>query len=68
MKSRIAAKICASMTEAEFDNGYWYADDLRRFAEEIGVPSDPNTVMVISRTSTRYRVILCSQWKIVSRL
>jgi hypothetical protein len=27
------------MTEAEFDNGYWYADDLRSFAEKIGVPS-----------------------------
>jgi hypothetical protein len=27
------------MTEAEFDNGYWYADDLRKFAEKIGVPS-----------------------------
>src|SRR5437867_275557 len=27
------------MTEAEFDNGYWYADDLKKFAEEIGVPS-----------------------------
>src|SRR5437762_3016236 len=27
------------MTEAEFDNGYWYADELQKFAEEIGVPS-----------------------------
>ena len=27
------------MTEAEFDNGYWYADNLKKFAEEIGVPS-----------------------------
>ena len=27
------------MTETEFDDGYWYADDLRKFAEKIGVPS-----------------------------
>jgi hypothetical protein len=27
------------MTETEFDNGYWYAEDLKKFAEEIGVPS-----------------------------
>ena len=39
MKSRRGAKLSTSMTEAEFDNGYWYADDLKKFAEEIGVPS-----------------------------
>src|SRR5215831_10749175 len=39
MNSRRAAKLSRSMTEAEFDNGYWYADDLKKFAEEIGVPS-----------------------------
>src|SRR2546426_7968547 len=27
MKSRRAAKLSTSMTEAEFDNGYWYAND-----------------------------------------
>jgi hypothetical protein len=27
------------MTETEFDNGYWYAEDLKKFAEEIGIPS-----------------------------
>ena len=27
------------MTEADFDNGYWYAVDLKKFAEEIGVPA-----------------------------
>jgi len=27
------------MTETEFDNGYWYADDLKKFAKRIGVPS-----------------------------
>jgi len=27
------------MTETEFDNGYWYAGDLKKFAEDIGVPS-----------------------------
>ena len=39
VKSRRAAKLSTSITEAEFDNGYWYADDLKKFAEEIGVPS-----------------------------
>jgi len=34
-----AVKLSASMTETEFDNGYWYADDLKKFAEKIGVPS-----------------------------
>jgi SAP domain-containing protein len=38
-KSSRAAKLSKSMTETEFDNGYWYADDLKKFAEKIGVPS-----------------------------
>jgi hypothetical protein len=28
-----------SMTQAEFDNGYWYATELREFAVKIGIPS-----------------------------
>src|SRR5262245_46531285 len=39
MKSRRVAKLSTSITETEFDNGYWYAVDLKKFAEEIGVPS-----------------------------
>ena len=27
------------MTLAEFDNGYWYATELKEFAEKIGIPS-----------------------------
>jgi hypothetical protein len=27
------------MTPAEFDNGYWYATDLKEFATTIGIPS-----------------------------
>src|SRR5579864_5439217 len=27
------------MTQAQFDNGYWYATDLKEFAETIGIPS-----------------------------
>lgn len=27
------------MTEREFDNGYWFAVDLKKFAEKIGIPS-----------------------------
>ena len=38
MKSR-GARLSTSMTETEFDHGYWYAGDLKKFAEKIGVPS-----------------------------
>jgi hypothetical protein len=27
------------MTVTEFENGYWYATELKRFAESIAVPS-----------------------------
>jgi SAP domain-containing new25 len=38
IKSPRTVKLSTSMTETEFDNGYWYADDLKKFAEKIGVP------------------------------
>jgi hypothetical protein len=34
-----AVKLSTSMTVTEFDNGYWYAADLKKFAETVGVPS-----------------------------
>ena len=37
MKPR--AKLSASMTLTQFDNGYWYATELKKFAETIGFPS-----------------------------
>jgi len=27
------------MTVAQFDNGYWYATEIKRFAKDIGIPS-----------------------------
>ena len=27
------------MTETEFDNGYWYAAELKDFAVKVGIPS-----------------------------
>jgi SAP domain-containing new25 len=27
------------MTPTEFENGYWYATDLKNFAQEVGIPS-----------------------------
>jgi hypothetical protein len=33
-KSRLSRK----MTVAEFDNGYWYAREIKEFAEQIGIP------------------------------
>ncbi len=33
------AKLSASMTLTQFDNGYWYAIELKTFAETIGLPS-----------------------------
>ena len=33
------AKLSKSMTVDEFNNGYWYANDLKVFAKRIGLPS-----------------------------
>lgn len=33
------AKLSKSMTLTEFDNGYWYATELKQFAEAIGIPA-----------------------------
>ena len=27
------------MTETQFDNGYWYADEIKALAKEISIPS-----------------------------
>jgi len=27
------------MTQAQFDNGYWYATEVKEFAKTIGIPS-----------------------------
>lgn len=32
-------KLSRSMTLTEFDNGYWYAVDLKEFAKRLGIPS-----------------------------
>ena len=32
-------KLSTSMTHAQFDNGYWYATELKEFAKAIGIPS-----------------------------
>ena len=32
-------KLSTSMTQAQFDNGCWYASELREFAKTIGIPS-----------------------------
>lgn len=37
MKSK--AKLSPSMTVKQFDNGYWYATELKAFAKSIGIPS-----------------------------
>ena len=31
-------KLSASMTLAQFDNGYWYATELKGFAKSLGIP------------------------------
>jgi SAP domain-containing new25 len=36
---RKSAGLSESMTETQFDNGYWYATELKDFAARIGVPS-----------------------------
>jgi hypothetical protein len=32
-------KLSKSMTEQQFDNGYWYAVEIKAFADAIGIPS-----------------------------
>jgi hypothetical protein len=32
------SKLSKNMTVAEFDNGYWYATEIKGFADEIGIP------------------------------
>jgi SAP domain-containing new25 len=32
-------KLSKFMTEAEFDNGYWYATELKKLAVKVGIPS-----------------------------
>ena len=31
-------KLVKDITEQEFDNGYWYANEIKEFAKEIGIP------------------------------
>src|SRR6202012_2045690 len=33
------ATLSRAMSEREFDNGYWYAKELRAFARDLGVPA-----------------------------
>jgi hypothetical protein len=35
----VKAKLTKSMTRTQFENGYWYASELKEFAEAIGIPS-----------------------------
>ena len=32
-------RLSTSMTQTQFDNGYWYATELKEFAKTIGIPS-----------------------------
>jgi hypothetical protein len=34
----MADKLRRNMTEEEFENGYWYAEELKAFAKAIGIP------------------------------
>ena len=36
---KLKTKLSTSMTSSQFDNGYWYATELKDFAERIGIPS-----------------------------
>jgi SAP domain-containing new25 len=36
---RQRTKLSSSMTVKQFENGYWYATELKDFAEAIGIPS-----------------------------
>lgn len=32
-------KLTKNITEAEFENNYWYADEIKAFAKELGIPN-----------------------------
>ena len=32
-------KLTKNITEKEFDNGYWYADEIKAFAKQLGIPN-----------------------------
>jgi SAP domain-containing new25 len=34
----MAGRLSPTMTFGEFENGYWYLDDLKEFASQIGIP------------------------------
>ena len=34
----MAGKLSPTMTVREFENGYWYLDDLKDFASQVGIP------------------------------
>jgi SAP domain-containing new25 len=34
----MTGKLSPTMTQREFENGYWYADELKDFGREIGIP------------------------------
>jgi hypothetical protein len=36
---KLKTKLSTSMTSTQFDNGYWYATELKDFAGRIGIPS-----------------------------
>jgi hypothetical protein len=35
----MANALSAIMTVRDFENGYWYLDELKNFAERIGIPA-----------------------------
>lgn len=39
LRQAVNTKLSISMTLNEFDNGYWYTTELKKFAEAIGIPS-----------------------------
>jgi hypothetical protein len=36
---KVKTKLSTSMTSTQFDNGYWYATELKDFAQRVGIPS-----------------------------
>lgn len=38
MKRKRRRRLTTTMTVAEFDNGYWYATEIKEFARTIGIP------------------------------
>jgi hypothetical protein len=52
----MANALSPTMTVREFENGYWYREQLKDFAERIGIPAETTSSLISSQRISRRRV------------